>query len=153
MPNIKITLKDGTTKTVRFDDGFTDADIEEVANQLNSGIGEPKEEQPKENKGIDLTPSGIGRTMATATVAPFYAAKTGQKVSDAYGELKGKLAQTPKTGFEKTLDVAATFALPQTKILQAGRLAPLVNNLVTGAYQGGLIGGIQGLQEDRKSVV
>jgi hypothetical protein len=39
-----------------------------------------EKEQPKENKGIDLTPSGIGRTMATATVAPFYAAKTGQKV-------------------------------------------------------------------------
>lgn len=106
-------------------------------------------EQPKENKGIDLTPSGIGRTMATATVAPFYAAKKGQKVSDAYNEIQGKLAQTPKTGFEKTLDVAATFALPQTKILQAGRLAPLVNNLVTGAYQGGLIGGIQGLQEGK----
>lgn len=149
MPNIKITLKDGTTKTVKFDDGFTDADIEEVANQLNSGIGEPKEEQPKENKGIDLTPSGIGRTMATATVAPFYAAKTGQKVSDAYNEIQDKLAQKPKTGLEKTLDVASTFALPQAKILQAGKLAPLVNNLVTGAYQGGLIGGVQGLQEGK----
>lgn len=106
-------------------------------------------EQPKESKGIDLTPSGIGRTMATATVAPFYAAKTGQKVSEAYGELKDKLAQKPKTGLEKTLDVASTFALPQAKILQAGKLAPLVNNLATGAYQGGLIGGVQGLQEGK----
>jgi hypothetical protein len=106
-------------------------------------------EQPRQPKGIDLTPSGVGRTMATATVAPFYAAKTGQKVSDAYNEIQDKLAQKPKTGLEKTLDVAATFALPQAKILQAGKLAPLVNNLVTGAYQGGLIGGIQGLQEDK----
>ena len=38
MPNIKITLNDGTTKTVRFDDGFTEADIEEVASQLNANI-------------------------------------------------------------------------------------------------------------------
>lgn len=106
-------------------------------------------EQPKENKGIDLTPSGIGRTMGALTVAPFYAAKTGQKVSDAYNEIQGKLEQKPKTGLEKTLDVASTFALPQAKVLQAGKLAPLVNNLVTGAYQGGLIGGVQGLQEGK----
>lgn len=38
MPDIKITLNDGSTKTVRFADGFTDADIEEVANNLNAGL-------------------------------------------------------------------------------------------------------------------
>ena len=134
---------------------YKDMDNKELAQKMvakypqYSDITFDNVEQPKENKGIDLTPSGIGRTMATATVAPFYASKTGQKVSDAYGELKGKLAQKPKTGLEKTLDVASTFALPQAKILQAGKLAPLVNNLVTGAYQGGLIGGVQGLQEGK----
>jgi hypothetical protein len=49
MPNIKITLKDGTTKTVRFDDGFTEADIEEVARELNNALSpqEPKQDYKK----------------------------------------------------------------------------------------------------------
>lgn len=107
-------------------------------------------DEPKENKGIDLTPSGIGRVMAAATVAPFYGAKKGKKLTDSYKELRNiQNEQIPKSGLEKTLDVASTFVLPQAKVLQAGKLAPLVNNLVTGAYQGGLIGGIQGLQEGK----
>lgn len=134
---------------------YKDMDNRELAQRMvekypqYSNIAFDDVEQPKENKGIDLTPSGIGRTMGALTVAPFYAAKTGQKLTDAYGELTDKMAQKPKTGLEKTLDVASTFALPQAKILQAGKLAPLVNNLVTGAYQGGLIGGVQGLQEGK----
>ena len=134
---------------------YKDMDNKELAKRMvekypqYSDITFDDVEQPKENKGIDLTLSGIGRTMGALTVAPFYAAKTGQKVSDAYNEIQGKLEQKPKTGLEKTVDIASTFALPQAKVLQAGKLAPLVNNLVTGAYQGGLIGGVQGLQEGK----
>ena len=134
---------------------YKDMDNKELAQRMvekypqYSDITFDDVEQPKENKGIDLTLSGIGRTMGALTVAPFYAAKTGQKVSDAYNEIQGKLEQKPKTGLEKTVDIASTFALPQAKVLQAGKLAPLANNLVTGAYQGGLIGGVQGLQEGK----
>jgi hypothetical protein len=67
MPNVKITLNDGTTKTVRFDDGFTDADIEEVASQLNANI-------KPEKKGIDLTPSGVYKKAVAGAVAPLRAA-------------------------------------------------------------------------------
>ena len=109
-----------------------------------------KKEQPKENKGIDLTPSGMTRRLAAATVAPFYGAKTGQWLVDSYKELRNiQEEKIPKNLLEKGMDIGATFLLPQAKILQAGKLAPLVNNLVTGAYQGGLIGSVQGLQEGK----
>ncbi len=107
-------------------------------------------EQPKQSKGFDLTPSGMARRLSAATVAPFYGAKTGQGIIDSYKELRNiQEEQFPKNFVEKGLDVALTFALPQAKVLQAGKFAPLVNNLVTGAYQGGLIGGVQGLQEGK----
>lgn len=122
--------------------------VEKYPQYSDVTFDEPKAEQPK-NQGLDLTPSGIGRTMGALTVAPFYASKKGLPVGEAYSELKEKVAQKPKSGLEKTLDVASTFVLPQAKVLQAGKLAPLVNNLVTGAYQGGLIGGVQGLQEGK----
>ena len=38
MPRVQITLKDGSNRIIEFEDGFTDADIDEVANQLNSQI-------------------------------------------------------------------------------------------------------------------
>lgn len=111
-------------------------------------LDEPKAEQPK--KGFDLTPSGMTRRLAAATVAPFYGAKTGQGLVDAYKEVRNiQEEQIPKNLLEKGMDIGATFLLPQAKILQAGKLAPLVNNLATGAYQGGLIGGVQGLQEGK----
>ena len=107
-------------------------------------------EQSKENKGFDLTPSGMTRRLAAATIAPFYGTKTGQGLVDAYKEVRNiQEEKIPKNLLEKGMDIGATFLLPQAKILQAGNLAPLVNNLVTGAYQGGLIGGIQGLQEGK----
>lgn len=107
-------------------------------------------EQPKQPKGFDLTPSGMTRRLAAATVAPFYGAKTGQGLVDAYKEVRNiQEEKIPKNLVEKGLDVASTFALPQAKVLQAGKLAPLVNNLATGAYQGSLIGGVQGLQEGK----
>lgn len=38
MAKVKITLNDGSTKIVQLDDNFTDADIEEVTNSLNSSL-------------------------------------------------------------------------------------------------------------------
>jgi hypothetical protein len=63
MPNVKITLNDGSTKTVKFDEGFTDADIEEVANQLNASL-------KPEKKGIDLTPGGIYKSYRALLDVP-----------------------------------------------------------------------------------
>ena len=110
-----------------------------------------KKEQPKENKGIDLTPSGITRKLAAATVAPFYGAKTGQGLADSYKEIRNiQEEQLPKNLIEKGLDVYTSFQFPVLKLAKgAGAGAKIVNNLATGAYQGGLIGGIQGLQEGK----
>lgn len=38
MPKVRITLNDGSTRDVQFEDGFTDADIEEVAGSLNAQL-------------------------------------------------------------------------------------------------------------------
>ena len=67
-------------------------------------------EQPKQSKGFDLTPSGMTRRLAAATVAPFYGAKTGQGIIDSYKELRNiQEEQLPKNIVEKGLDVASTF--------------------------------------------
>ena len=107
--------------------------------------------QPKENKGIDLTPSGMTRRLAAATVAPFYGAKTGQGLVDAYKEVRNiQEEQLPKNLVEKGLDVYTSFQLPVLKLAKgAGAGAKIANNLATGAYQGGLIGGVQGLEEGK----
>lgn len=135
---------------------YKDIDNRELAQRMvekypqYSNITFDDVEQPKQPKGIDLTPSGMSRRLAAATVAPFYAAKTGQGLIDAYKEARQiQEEQIPKNLIEKGLDVATTFAFPQANVLKAGKLAPLVNNLATGAYQGGLIGGVQGLQEGK----
>ena len=38
MATVDITLKDGSVKTVDIDDNFTDEDIDEIANDLNSTL-------------------------------------------------------------------------------------------------------------------
>lgn len=49
MPKVRITLNDGSTRDVQFEDGFTDADIEEVAGSLNAQL-KPVQQKAVENK-------------------------------------------------------------------------------------------------------
>ena len=62
-------------------------------------------DKPKENKGFDLTPSGMTRRLAAATVAPFYAAKTGQRLIDAYKQ--ARQIQEEKRGVHIDVDKIA----------------------------------------------
>lgn len=149
MPNIKITLNDGTTKTVKFDDGFTEADIEEVANQLNANL------KPQE-KGIDLTPSNLYKNYRAALEAPSrqtqerYVNNNKISLKDAY-KLNRADQETSKLNkvLSPTIDIGSTLLLPEAKIAQGASLLPkLANYGATGAYQGGLIGGISSLKED-----
>lgn len=153
MPNIKITLNDGTTKTVRFDDGFTEADIEEVASQLNANI-------KPEKKGIDLTPRGIGQTVGNALSAPIVAMRDNIPVKQAFAEGQQRLDNFNNE--HKLGNAVADFALyahlPVIKAAQgAGALSNagkfLLNNkganfLTTAAIQGGLPGLLEGAKED-----
>ena len=142
MPNVKITLNDGTTKTVRFDDGFTEADIEEVASQLNANIKPDK-------KGIDLTPRGIGQTMANVLTAPVVAAKDNISLKDAYNKNVQRTEDFNNEPAQKIGNAIGDFALyAQLPVLKgasaAGKVGAFAGNA---AIQGGLPGLIEGAKE------
>ena len=147
MPNIKITLNDGTTKTVRFDEGFTDADIEEVASQLNSNIGAAK-------KGLDLTPSGLVKKAGVAIATPIVAAKEGVGLKDAYDIGKRRNEEYEKrmeqehpflNKVNKLQDFAVDTAVySKLPMLRGGGVARGVGNAV---IQGGVPGLLEGAKE------
>ena len=142
MPNIKITLNDGTTKTVRFDDGFTEADIEEVANQLNANI-------KSEKKGIDLTPRGIGQTVGNALSAPIVAMRDNIPVKQAFAEGQQRIEEFNNEPAQKIGNAIGDFALyAQLPVLKgastAGKVGAFAGNA---AIQGGLPGLLEGAKE------
>ncbi len=152
MPNIKITLNDGTTKTVRFDDGFTEADIEEVASQLNANIKPNK-------KGIDLTPRGIGNAIGNALAAPITAKRENVPLKEAFdinAQRTEDFNNEHKLG-NAVADFALYAQLPVIKAAQgAGALSNagkfLLNNkganfLTTAAIQGGVPGLLEGAKK------
>jgi hypothetical protein len=100
-------------------------------------------------QNADLTPSGLLRTATNIAKSFDYSRKNNKDILNAYLDLKAQTDATPKNIVQKGLDVASTFALPQAKIAQAGKFAPFLNNLATGAYQGGIIGAVQGLQNNK----
>ena len=140
MPNIKITLNDGTTKTVRFDDGFTDADIEEVANQLNANIKPDK-------KGIDLTPSGAYKKVVAGAVAPLRAAIYKESIPEAYQTGIERLEEfkPAKGAGDFIFDTAVYSRLPMLKgASTAGKVGAFAGNA---AIQGGVPGLLEGAKE------
>lgn len=140
MPNIKITLNDGTTKTVRFDDGFTEADIEEVASQLNANI-------KSEKKGIDLTPSGAYKKVVAGAVAPIRALTHKQSVPEAYQTGLEKLEEFKPAGGagDFIFDTAVYSRLPMLKgASTAGKVGAFAGNA---AIQGGVPGLLEGAKE------
>lgn len=66
MARVEIELNNGTKKIVELDDNFTDSDIDEISKQLNSEI--TSNDKPQQ-KGIDLTPSGLIDNTANAIVS------------------------------------------------------------------------------------
>ena len=160
MAKVKITLNDGSTKIVQLDDNFTDADIEEVANSLNSSLnlqGQGTESEPFKlgvEKNIDLRPSGLINKatdylvgVPTSAIESLVTKKPYKEVLNKNINAFNKAEQLPamKRGDVLT-DTAAAFMLPEVKAFQgAGALANLGNRALTGAYQGGLINGVESL--------
>lgn len=140
MPNIKITLNDGTTKTVRFDDGFTEADIEEVASQLNANI-------KPEKKGIDLTPNGLYKKAVVGAVAPLRAAIYKESIPEAYQTGIERLEQFKPAGgiADLAFDTAVYSRLPMLKgASTAGKVGAFGGNAL---IQGGVPGLLEGAKE------
>ena len=148
MPNVKITLNDGTTKTVRFEDGFTEADIEEVASQLNANIKPTVEEK----KGVDLSPKAIGERIGNALAAPIVAAREDLSLGEAYNKNVKKSEESANKPINKFGNAVADFALysslPILKSAQgAGALAKGGAFLGNAGIQGGIPGLIEGAEQ------
>lgn len=157
MPNVKITLNDGTTKTVRFEDGFTEADIEEVASQLNANIKPTVEEK----KGIG-TPydwaNNFNFAKEAALMAPINAIKDKKTLKEAYTD-KYNQRQEELKQFEKehplasgasrlVSDTLAYTALPMLRAnAGAGALAKGGAFLGNAGIQGGIPGLIEGAEQ------
>lgn len=144
MPNIKITLNDGTTKTVRFDEGFTEADIEEVANQLNANIKPDK-------KGIDLTPSNILSTIPQAIgETPIVAMRDKLPIKEAFNKAYSNTKERKENSLlEKTADfITDTAVYSRLPMLKGASAAGKVGAFGTNALiQGGIPGLIEGAKE------
>ena len=101
------------------------------------------------NKGIDITPSGLVKQATAGVVAPLRALTRGETIPQAYKRAREIQDESVLNKLSPAVDVGASLWLPQAKIAQgAGLLPKLVNYGATGAYQGGLIGGIDALKEN-----
>jgi len=72
MPRVRITLNDGSTREVQFEDGFTDSDIEEVAGQLNAQI-KPVQQKPVTQPKPQSQPQTQPQPQANKSYNPDYA--------------------------------------------------------------------------------
>lgn len=69
MARVEIELNNGTKKIVELDDNFTDSDIDEISKQLNAETVGQNNSVETQEKGIDLTPSGLIDNTANAIVS------------------------------------------------------------------------------------
>lgn len=162
MAKVKITLNDGSTKIVQLDDNFTDADIEEVTNTLNSSLdlqGQGTEAEPFQvgvSKNIDLRPSGLATTAAKYAVGVPTSAVESLVTRKPFGEVLNKNLELFKQVDElpavkrgdTVLDIGTAFMLPEVKAVQGIKGANAINRALTGAYQGGLINGAESLANE-----
>lgn len=92
-------------------------------------------------KGIDLTPSGISKTISAAITAPVRMATKGESYTDAFKNTRNMLDKYMNAGIG---DTAIYASLPLFKAAQtAGNLAKAGNFIGNAAVQGGLPGALE----------
>lgn len=129
--------------------------------------GNGSEEQPFQigvSKNIDLRPSALADNIAKHIVAlPIagYNALKNKSFKGAYSSALNDLDEAKQKMYElypmqkkidnagnAILDIGVTFMLPEIKAFQgAGLGAKIGNSVLTNAYQGGLIGGVEDLRQ------
>lgn len=105
--------------------------------------------RPKSN-GIDITPSSFFKRFAAGVTTPLGMALYKQNPVEAYNTIRDLQENSPSMkGLSTATDIGATLLLPQAKVAQgAGLLPRLANYALTGAEQGAVIGGLEGLKEN-----
>lgn len=135
---------------------YKDIDNQELANKMIAKYPEYKEqvtfEIANEKSGIDLTPSGISKTIAAGIVSPIEAIRTKKPLPEAFSNVRNEFQTNPVYKHpvrDVAMDTTAMLYLPVAKAFQGSNaLARFGNYGLTGAYQGGLIGGAEALKQN-----
>lgn len=145
----EVTAPNGQILEIEGDTPPSEAELDEIFNTTNTTVKEPTKSQ---SKGIDLTPSGISRNIAAGIVTPIQAIKNNQSLPEAYNAVQNEMQTNPVFKHpvrDLAQDTMAAFYLPQVNVLKgAGLASRLGNYALTGAEQGGVIGGLEGLKEN-----
>ena len=151
MPIVEIELNDGSKKRVELSEGFTDSDVDEVAAQLNSQLPTQTKQQPKQNKGMDITPSGIvkkidkvGENIGAALAAPIVANINKTSVQDAFNKNIKKINEYNKQKASPMRDFAVDTA--GYSLIPASRATGLPGFVSNVVRFGALPGALEGLK-------
>lgn len=147
--------KDNILSTVNKyrNDGLQDDEIQKrIYNKLNSF--NTVETTSKRNNGIDLTPSGIAKKASVAISTPIRQLRYGEKKDEARTNAQLLIDNAFKNNkivhdLGVATDITSYFVLPQATVLKGTGLGAKALNLgLTGAYQGGLAGGLESLKQN-----
>nr|DAQ50964.1 MAG TPA: hypothetical protein [Caudoviricetes sp.] len=169
MAVFEVTAPNGKTLEIEGDTPPSEQELDKIFADMpqDSFGGNGSEEQPFQigvSKNIDLRPSALADNIAKHIVAlPIagYNALKNKSFKGAYSSALNDLDKAKQKMYEldplqkkidnvgnATLDIGATFMLPELKAFQgAGLGAKIGNSVLTNAYQGGLIGGVEDLRQ------
>ena len=169
MAVFEVTAPNGKTLEIEGDTPPSEQELDKIfADMPQDNLeGNGSEEQPFQigvSKNIDLRPSALADNIAKHIVAlPIagYNALKNKSFKGAYSSALNDLDKAKQKMYEldplqkkidnagnATLDIGATFMLPEVKAFQgAGLGAKIGNSVLTNAYQGGLIGGVEDLRQ------
>lgn len=169
MAVFEVTAPNGKTLEIEGDTPPSEQELDKIfADMPQDNLeGNGSEEQPFQigvSKNVDLRPSALTDNLAKHIVAlPIagYNALKNKSFKGAYSSALNDLDKAKQKMYEldplqkkidnagnATLDIGATFMLPEIKAFQgAGLGAKIGNSVLTNAYQGGLIGGVEDLRQ------
>lgn len=108
----------------------------------------------KENKGIDITPSGLAKKASVAISTPIRQLRYGESKDEARANAETLINKAFKNnisvqGLGLATDIAPYFTMPQLNAVKGASLGAKAANLgLTGAYQGGIAGGLESLKQE-----
>lgn len=149
----EITSPSGKVLEIEGDAPPSEAELDEIFKSVDSGNVEPTSNK----KGLDLTPSGltrnVGNTIGNALASPIISMRDNIPLDQAYQQAQENTqrfnAEEENNPLRKTTDFLTDMAV-YSKL-------PMFNgfkgaNALNGLYQGGLIGGLEGLKEGQNPV-
>lgn len=103
-----------------------------------------------DKNGIDVTPSSFFKRFAAGVTTPLGMALYKQNPVDAYKTIRQLQENSPSMkGLSAVTDAGTTLLLPEIKAFKGASLLPRIGNYaLTGAEQGSVIGGLEGLKEN-----